>query len=69
MTSPERHRRLKDLVEAALDKPPAERNTFLAEQCSGDPELLDGAEELLALYSDEDPTPEVEHIGPYRIIK
>ena len=69
MTSPERHRRLKDLVEAALDKPAVDRSPFLAIECGGDTELLKGAEELLAVYSDEEPTAEVEHIGPYRIIK
>ena len=69
MTSPERHRRLKDLVEAALEKPPADRPGYLANECAGDSELLGGAAELLALYTDDDPTPEVEHIGPYRIIR
>ena len=69
MTSPEQHRRLKDLVEAALEKPSDERNTFLADECATDTDMLQEAEELLALYSDEEPTPEVEHIGPYRVIK
>lgn len=69
MTSPEQHRRLKDLVEAALEKPPEERSSFLAKECDTDVALLNQAEELLALYSDEEPVAEVEHIGPYRIIK
>lgn len=69
MTSPEQHRRLKDLVEAALEKPSDQRTTFLADECATDTDMLQEAEELLALYSDEDPTPEVEHIGPYRVIK
>ena len=69
MTSPERHRRLKDLVEAALEMPIEERTAFLEAECAADPALLKEASDLLAVYSDEDPAQEAEHIGPYRIIK
>jgi non-specific serine/threonine protein kinase/serine/threonine-protein kinase len=69
MISPEQHRRLKDLVEAALERPAGERDDFLAVECSTEPDLKREAEELIALYSDEDPTAEPEHIGPYRLIK
>ena len=69
MTTPERHRRLKDLIEAVLEKPTGDRQIYLTTECGGDSELLANARELLALYSDEEPVAEVEHIGPYRIIK
>ena len=71
MTSPEQHRRLKDLVESALDKPAGERTSFLAVACSTDSDLLKQAGELLALYSDSElePLQEPEYIGPYRLIR
>ena len=69
MTSPERHHRLQDLVEAALEMPADDRNVYLGTECAGDLDLLKSARELLELYSDADPVQEAEHIGPYRIIK
>jgi len=71
-TSPEQHRRLKQLVEAALDLPTEERTAYLAEQCHGDEPMLVQARELLELYRDEDvlevPGADLEQIGPYRLI-
>ncbi len=66
----EKHRRLKHLVEAALDLPPADRDSFFVRECEGDAILLRQARELLELYSDEDvePAAEPEQIGPYRLI-
>ncbi|HEY3744332.1 MAG TPA: protein kinase [Bryobacteraceae bacterium] len=69
MISPDQHRRLKDLVEAALERPSTERSDYLSGECSTEPELLREAEDLLAVYSDADPTPEPERIGPYRLIE
>lgn len=69
MISPDQHRRLKDLVEAALERPLTDRSDYLSGECSTEPELLREAQDLLAVYSDSDPTPEPERIGPYRLIE
>ncbi|MEM7306492.1 MAG: bifunctional serine/threonine-protein kinase/formylglycine-generating enzyme family protein [Planctomycetota bacterium] len=47
----ERWLRIRDLVERALDREPADRDAFLDEACAGDAELRQEAEELLALES------------------
>jgi tetratricopeptide (TPR) repeat protein len=66
----EQHRRLKQLVEAALDLPASERRQFLERESGGDSSLRDRAWDLLELYTDEviEPASEPEQIGPYRII-
>lgn len=69
MITPEQHRRLKDLVESALDRPLEERTRFLNDQCFGDAELMGEAKQLLRVYSDEEPPAEPERIGPYRLIQ
>src|ERR1039458_7190230 len=46
--TPERFRRIADLYDAVLRQPPPERPRFLAEHCSGDDELREEVESLLA---------------------
>ncbi len=48
MTSPERFRRLVDIVGEAMSLPPSERDAFVEAACAGDPELLGEARSLLA---------------------
>jgi tetratricopeptide (TPR) repeat protein len=72
-TSPEQHRRLKELVEAALELPAADRIQYLEGECDGDTCMLRQARELLDLYREEDDEPipppgELEQIGSYRLI-
>ena len=69
-TSAEQHRRLKQLVEAALELPAVEQHAYLVDACAGDALLLQQSKELLDLYSDDDvvPASEPEQIGPYRLI-
>ncbi len=70
-TSPEQHRRLKELVEASLELPEPERKAYLERECGSDPRMLRQAEELLDLYRDDDvdvAPAELEQIGPYRLI-
>ena len=73
--SQERHERIGDLFDAALNLPPSERDDFLLESCGPDTDLLDAVKRLLANHSDSDTflepilerqTPSV--IGPYRIV-
>jgi hypothetical protein len=45
--TPERWQQLDQLLKAALNRPPAERAAFLAEQCARDQDLLRDAERLL----------------------
>src|SRR5262249_62244407 len=44
---PERWREIDALLQSALQRPPEERRTFLAEACNGDPELLREVESLI----------------------
>lgn len=72
-TSAEQHRRLKLLVESALELPESERSAFLHRECGGDESFRQQALELLELYRDEDEAPmevpsEPEQIGPYHLI-
>src|SRR5579862_208449 len=46
----ERWERVKQLFEAALDKPAGARAAFIAAQCGGDPELRSEVESLLTEY-------------------
>jgi len=48
VTTPERWREVKEMVQAALDRPASERAAFLAEACAGDPALKEDVESLLA---------------------
>lgn len=70
-TSPEQHRRLKELVEASLELPESERKAYLERECGNDARMLRQAEDLLELYRDDDvdvAPAELEQIGPYRLI-
>ncbi|MBS1835471.1 MAG: protein kinase, partial [Acidobacteria bacterium] len=72
-TSPEQHRRLKLLVESALELPTVERSGFLRRECGADESFREQALELLHLYRDEDEAPmggpsDPEQIGPYHLI-
>jgi serine/threonine-protein kinase len=46
--TPERWRQVENVLQAALDRDPAERSTFLESECAGDHELRKEVEELLA---------------------
>lgn len=46
--SRERWKQIDALFDAALDRPPSERDAFLREQCDDDPELYRSVKELLA---------------------
>jgi non-specific serine/threonine protein kinase/serine/threonine-protein kinase len=50
--TPERFRQIRDLADAALDRPQVERAAFLAESCSGDDALRAEVDSLLAAYED-----------------
>jgi eukaryotic-like serine/threonine-protein kinase len=45
--TPERWRQVKDVLASALERDPGERSRFVAEACSGDPELRDEVESLI----------------------
>ena len=51
--NPERWQRVKDLLQAALDRPPAEQQAFLSHECAGDDELRKEVESLLSYQSQE----------------
>jgi tetratricopeptide (TPR) repeat protein len=59
------HQRAKDVFLAALERPPAERRTFLAQACLGDDALRREAESLLAFHEDAegDVGPDAEPAG------
>src|SRR5262249_17341546 len=52
--TPERWRVVDELLEAALARPPAELDAFLAEACAGDAALLQEVESLLRFHEEED---------------
>jgi serine/threonine-protein kinase len=53
--TPERYRRLGELFDAALDRPAAERASFLEQACQGDNELRSAVQGLLENYVESDP--------------
>lgn len=81
--APERWQKVKEVLAACLDRPAGERREWLAETCSGDPELKREVESLVESYeASDDPleepalgneeTPEHREgrrVGPYRIIR
>lgn len=69
MSTPEEHRILQRLVEGAIAQPLETRSGYLARQCAGDTTLLQKAQNLLDLYSDEEPAAEPQRIGFYRLVK
>lgn len=46
-TNPERHQRIGELFDAALDKPAESRDSFLRDACASDPDLLSSVQRLL----------------------
>ena len=50
-TPPERYQRVKDILQSALEREPADQPRFLAEACSGDEALQREVESLLAYQS------------------
>ncbi len=50
----DRWQRVKELLNAALERPPHQRAVFLAEHCAGDPELRSEVDSLLASYDEAD---------------
>jgi Tol biopolymer transport system component len=83
-TSPERHHRVKAILEAALEIPPAEQAAFVETACEGDPDLKAEALSLLkhdreAAYFLAEPVMETAHppfrlgsgsrLGPYEIVE
>jgi serine/threonine protein kinase/predicted negative regulator of RcsB-dependent stress response len=81
---PARWQRVKEIVQSALERQPADQSLFLAEACSGDEALRREVESLLAYRSRQEgfietvPGDVAEHhpseleghrIGPYRIVR
>ena len=72
-----------EILGEALDRPPEEREAFLAEQCAGDSELRAAVDRLMALEADtrgfldqpardreiDEPSRQLEQIGPYRVVE
>ena len=50
--SPERWQQVEEVLQAALDRPAAEREAFLAEACAGDRELRGEASQLLSAHEE-----------------
>src|SRR5262245_48735664 len=50
--TPERWQQVEDLLQAALDRPPSERASFLSEACSGDEELAGETSSLIDAYGE-----------------
>ena len=82
METPEQWRRIKEIVGAALELEPSQREAYLDEACSQDHELRAEVESLLASYDEADdfsvhpsavepqPAPsQFTTIGPYRLIR
>jgi non-specific serine/threonine protein kinase/serine/threonine-protein kinase len=73
-------RRVKEVYEAALERPPAERAWFLRERCGSDGELLREVESLVAAHDEaggfletpaalpEEPARVGRRFGPYRVV-
>jgi non-specific serine/threonine protein kinase/serine/threonine-protein kinase len=75
-------KRVKEIVGSVLERPAAERRTYLDQVCSQDSELRAEVESLLSAYSESDtllesfrldssaePEPQTSVIGPYRLLK
>jgi Tol biopolymer transport system component/serine/threonine protein kinase len=81
--APERWQKVKEVLEAYLERPRGERSVWLEEACPGDPEVRREVESLAASYEEagdllEEPalgreeTPEDREgrrVGPYRIVR
>jgi hypothetical protein len=55
--SPERHQRVRELFDGALEKPEDERLTYLQSASSDDPEVLDAVVRLLKAHTQSDTLP------------
>jgi tRNA A-37 threonylcarbamoyl transferase component Bud32 len=71
--SPELHGRVRSLFDQALDRPEAERLSFVQSACTGDPEVLQAVVRLLEAHGSaesflEDDTRPARHIGRYLVI-
>ncbi|MBZ5654174.1 MAG: tetratricopeptide repeat protein [Acidobacteriia bacterium] len=83
MEKPEQWAKIKEIVGAALERAPGERDAFLDQACSQDGELRAEVESLLAAHADADglsehpwaastaadAAAEAKTIGPYRLIQ
>jgi serine/threonine protein kinase len=80
--APEQWRKVKEIVGAALEREPSQRDTFLDQACSQDEKLRAEVESLLAAHADADglsespwattvadPAGDLKTIGPYRLIQ
>src|SRR5580692_7060998 len=70
--SPELHGRVRSLFDQALDRPEAERLSFVQSACTGDPEVLQAVVRLLEAHGSadsflEDDTRPARHIGRYLV--
>src|SRR6266702_4530858 len=50
--TPERWQDIEEVLQAALDRPPQQRASFLEEACAGDYELRDEATSLMSAYEE-----------------
>jgi serine/threonine protein kinase len=50
--TPERWQEIEAVLQGALDRPPAERDSFLEDACSGDEELKEEANSLISAYDE-----------------
>jgi predicted ATPase/class 3 adenylate cyclase/Flp pilus assembly protein TadD len=50
----ERWKRVSEILNRAVDRPPGERNRFVSEACAGDRELVEEVEELLRAHEEGD---------------
>ena len=48
--TPERWQQIEEVLQAALDRPPGDRVSFLEDVCAGDSELRDEADSLIDAY-------------------
>jgi len=82
MDSPLRWEKIKEVFEAAIARPPAERDRFLRQACGDDSSMRVEIESLLSAHDESsdmshhpwtgqpiDPPQEQKSIGPYRLIK
>ncbi|HSQ24805.1 MAG TPA: hypothetical protein VLN44_10345, partial [Pyrinomonadaceae bacterium] len=52
--TPERWQRVEEVLQATLDRPPADRAAFLNETCAGDDELERETSSLVEAYDEAD---------------
>jgi hypothetical protein len=79
MTTAERFRQVRNLFDAAMDQPTADREPYLADACHGDPDLLAEVRALIDAHARPEtwidrppaapPCMEGRRIGPYEILR